>query len=310
MKNLSKEMLSTFKKQHYKIIGEHSAAKLCHWTKESIKTGGKRHCYKEQFYSDIGVKSHRCLQCTTSLTFCSLRCLFCWRKTELTRGIEFSKKDSDDPKFIVSNLIKAQGELLNGLGGVPHSSKYLKEAYTPTNIAISLSGEPFSHNDLSEVIREFKNRGATVFLVTNGTFPEKIEKLDNLPTQLYVSLSANSEQMMKKVQNPLIPNAWGELNKTLELFPSLNTRKVIRLTMIKNLNMTKPELYAKLIEKASPQFIEIKAYMSIGYSRDRLGPAFMPTHEEIIQFAKEIEKHSSYKIAGEQRASRVVLLKR
>jgi len=295
-------------RQRYKLVGNHSAAKLCLWTKKSIKTGGEEHCYKEKFYSDIGIKSHRCLQCTPSVSWCSLRCQFCWRATELTLGQKIA--DEDEPEFIVDGLIKAQRQLLSGLGGIPHDEKYLKEAYQPSNVAISLSGEPTCYSRLSELIGEFHKRDMKTFLVTNGTFPERLEALKTLPTQLYVSLCSNSKEMLEKVQKPLIKDAWERLNKTLEMFPEIKTRRVIRLTMVKDLNMIEPEKYAKLIEKALPDFCEIKSFMSVGFSRQRLAYSTMPSHEEIKEFAEKIADSTGYKIADEKRDSRVVLLKK
>jgi len=293
-------------KQRYKLVGNHSAAKLCLWTKKSIKTGGKEHCYKEQFYKDIEIKSHRCLQCTPAVSFCSLRCQFCWRATELTIGQKID--DEDESEFIIDGLLEAQKQLLSGLGGILHNEKYLKEAYKPSNVAISLSGEPTCYSKLSELIEGFHKRNMKTFLVTNGTFPERLEALETLPTQLYVSLCSNSKEMFEKVQKPLLKDAWEKLNKTLEMFPSIKTRKVVRLTMVKDLNMIEPEKYAKLIEKALPDFVEVKSFMSVGFSRQRLPYSVMPSHEDIKEFAEKIAKSIGYKIADEKRDSRVVLL--
>ena len=295
-------------KQHYKLVGNHSAAKLCLWTKKSIKTGGKEHCYKEKFYKDIGIKSHRCLQCTPAVSWCSLRCQFCWRATELTLGQKITEEE--EPTFIVNGLIKAQRQLITGLGGIPHDEKYLKEAFNPGNVAISLSGEPTCYSKLSNLINEFHKRDMKTFLVTNGTFPERLSALETLPTQLYVSLCSNSKEMFEKVQKPLVKDAWEKLNKTLEMFPDIKTRRVIRLTMVKGLNMIEPDKYARLIEKALPNFVEVKSFMSVGFSRQRLPYSVMPTHEEIKEFAKKIADSTSYKVADEKRDSRVVLLKK
>jgi tRNA wybutosine-synthesizing protein 1 len=295
-------------RQRYKLVGNHSAAKLCLWTKKSIKTGGKEHCYKEKFYGDIGIKSHRCLQCTPAVMWCSLRCQFCWRATELTLGQKIS--DEEEPEKIVDGLIEAQRNLLNGLGGVSHDEKYLKESYTPGHAALSLSGEPCCYSRMSELIKEFHKRNMKTFLVTNGTFPERLESLVDLPTQLYVSLCSNSKDMFERVQKPLVKDAWERLNQTLELFPSLKTRKVIRLTMVKDLNMIEPEKYAKLIEKALPTFVEVKSFMSVGFSRQRLGYSTMPSHEEIKEFSEKLADCIGYKVADEKRDSRVVLLKK
>ena len=186
----------------------------------------------------------------------------------------------------------------------------MKEAYTPKNIAISLSGEPFCFENLSELIKEFHKRDCITFLVTNGTFPEKIEKLETLPTQLYVSLTSSNKEMMQKLQIPLIPDAWERLNKTLEILPEIKTRKVIRMTMIKNINTKNLEKFAPLILKAKPDYIEVKSYMAVGSSRERLGSKYMLTHEEIKNISEKLCKLINYKIKDEQKESRVVLLKR
>ncbi|MBW2966268.1 4-demethylwyosine synthase TYW1, partial [Candidatus Woesearchaeota archaeon] len=287
---------------------KHSAVKLCLWTRKSIRTGEKNFCYKQKFYSDIGIKSHRCLQMTPALPFCTLRCAFCWRDTTITYPKWIDNKD--EPEEIIEKSIKAQRELLSGLGGVSHSEKHLKEAQNPSHVAISLAGEPTFYEKLSQLIESFHKKNIKTFLVTNGTLPERLESLEILPTQLYVSLCSNSKEMMGKTQKPLISDAWEKLNRTLELFPSLKTRRVVRLTMVKNLNMSEPEKYAKLIERTNCDFIEIKAGMAVGFSRlqNRIKYEDMASHDEIKEFAERIENSIGYKIKDEKRDSRVVLL--
>jgi tRNA wybutosine-synthesizing protein 1 len=296
-----------YQKQKYKLVGEHSAAKLCLWTKRSIRTGGKEVCYKQKFYGDL-VKSHRCMQCTPANNVCSLNCQFCWRPIELSTGMKIPKED--EPEKIAEGLIDAQRSLLHGLGGIEHDPKYLKEALEPGNVALSLSGEPTCYTQLGDLIREFHKRNMVTFLVTNGTLPERIAALSNLPTQMYVSLCSNSKDMMDIVQKPLMRNAWERLNETLEMFSNLKTRRVVRMTMVKGLNMQEPEKYAKLIEKASPNFVEVKSFMSVGFSRQRLPYSVMPTHDEIKEFAQKVADSLGYKVTNEKRDSRVVLLEK
>ena len=70
------------KKQHYGIVGKHSAVQICRWTKRGIKDEGS--CYKQKFY---GIKSHKCCQMTPNM-WCPNSCKHCWRAIEFTTGKE------------------------------------------------------------------------------------------------------------------------------------------------------------------------------------------------------------------------------
>ena len=68
-----------------------------------------------------------------------------------------------------------------------------------------------------------------------------------------------------------------------------------------------PEKYAQLIKKSETDFIEFKAYMFVGGSRMRLSMANMPQHDEVKQFAEQVNKYLNYEYVDEQPESRVVL---
>ena len=68
--------------------------------------------------------------------------------------------------------------------------------------------------------------------------------------------------------------------------------------------------YAELIKKSKCDFIEIKSYMAVGFSRDRLGYDRMPLMEEMESFSKKISKATGYKIEDQDERSRVFLLVR
>ena len=60
--------------------------------------------------------------------------------------------------------------------------------------------------------------------------------------------------------------------------------------------------------KAHPDFIEVKAYMWVGESRERLKKENMPLHEEIVAFTKDLMKHlPEYDIVTDHVPSRVVM---
>lgn len=301
MKESTRELL---RKQRYQLVGDHSAVKLCHWLKESLMRD--RVCYKQKFY---GIKSHRCLQMTPAVNWCTQKCLFCWRPVRFTEDVP---PDVDAPKYIVEESIEAQRTLLSGYQGVLDrvNKKKLEEAQTPNNVAISLSGEPTCYQLLPELIEEYTKEGFTTFLVTNGTNPDVLRDMDPLPWNLYVTLPAPSKDIYERLCNPTIPDGWKRINETLELFEFLDTKKVMRLTMVKGINMVDPAHYAQLIEKASPTYVEVKAYMFVGFSRARLTIEHMPRHEEIREFADRIAAESSYGVVDESPESRVVLMSR
>jgi len=306
MPKTSSELKKLLEKQHYAFIGDHSAIKVCEWTKQSLR--GKGVCYKEKFYN---IKSHRCCQISTTIGYCQNACLFCWRPIEHTEGIKMSLP-LDSPKELIENAIKAQQNQLSGFkGSKTTDKKKFKEAQIPNQFAISLSGEPLLYPKLGELIQEINKRDSTSFVVTNGLLPNKLKSLSPLPTNLYISLDAPNETLFKKIDRPKIKNAWKKLNQSLEILKDLKTTTVLRLTMIINMNMVHPEQYAKLIEKAQPDFVEVKAYMWVGYSQNRLNIKNMPRHPEIKAFSKEILKHlKNYRFKDEKKESRVVLFAR
>jgi tRNA wybutosine-synthesizing protein 1 len=215
----------------------------------------------------------------------------------------------DSPEEIVEGSIKAQLEILSGYKGNPETNqKKFREALTPRHAAISLTGEPTLYKHVGELIQAFHRRGFTTFLVSNGTEPSVLAKIGEDPTQLYISVCAPDEEAFKHVCRPQIPKAWEKLNETLELLPSFKCPTVIRITLVRGLNVKNIKGYAKLVEKANPTYIEPKAYMHVGFSRLRLGYESMPTHREIREFAKQIAKETSYNIIDESQESRVVLL--
>jgi tRNA wybutosine-synthesizing protein 1 len=82
------------------------------------------------------------------------------------------------------------------------------------------------------------------------------------------------------------------------------------MTLVKEHNMNHIDEYAKIVEKANPTYIEVKAYMHIGFSTLRLGFENMPLHSEVKDFAGQLAEKTGYKVINEAQESRVVLLSR
>lgn len=291
------------RRQGYAKAGAHSAVKTCAWLKNSMNGAGV--CYKSSFY---GVTSHRCLQMTPTL-LCNQECVFCWRPTEVPA---LAPAVWDDPETVVEESLRAQRKLITGFGGSPNAApgRY-EEAKMPTNVAVSLSGEPTFYPYLPELIDAYEKKGMTVFVVTNGTNPEMLQKIK--PTQLYMSLDAATPEMYAKICRPKHPDLWEKVTASLKILKEKKAqgiRTAVRITAVKGLNMNHPEGFAALIQEAEPDFVEVKSYMHVGFSRLRLTRAHMAEQDEIRAFAGEIAEALGYQYAGESEPSRVVVLSR
>ncbi|MCX6777778.1 MAG: 4-demethylwyosine synthase TYW1 [Candidatus Micrarchaeota archaeon] len=297
-------------RQQYHLVGEHSAVKACKWLKESLVRG--RECYKAKFY---GINSHRCLQCTPSLQFCSQACLFCWRvipDSEPTR-IPASDYEWDEPEKIAEGFLREQLRIVSGYGGNSSvEKKKWEESKKPAHAAISLAGEPTIYPYLAGLISEFGKREMTTFLVSNGNFPSALETLSphSLPTQLYLSMVAPDKKTHEKICRPCLSDAWERFTRSLEFMKSAKTRTVLRMTLARSLNFFDAEGYAKQIALAEPDYVEVKSFMFVGGSRNDRGLCLsdMPRHNEISEFASKLSGLTNYVIADEHEPSRVVLL--
>lgn len=300
----------------YGIVGNHSGVQVCLWTKRAIK--GEKYCYKQKFY---GIDCYNCSQMSPALAWCTEACIFCWRPSEWMKKTTFGDKEVDEPEQIIEETVRVRRKLISGLGGYEKvdREKFNATYYGfPSHWAISLSGEPTIYPKLGALIKLLKARKEvkTVFLVSNGQEPQYFEKLakeNALPTQLYISLSAANAEMFKRINRPSYSDGWERLNASLELMPKLKCRKVIRFTVIKNMNNQDEYLqtFAKLMEKSKADFIEVKSYMALGFSRKRLSVDNMLTHEEVKEYTKKLLKHlPNYTWEDDDTASRIVLLKR
>jgi len=280
----------------------HTAAQTCGWTANAMR--GEGTCYKHAFY---GIRSHRCIQ-MTPVVRCNERCVFCWRD-HAGHTYELDGVEWDDPEAVVDASISLQRKLLSGFGGndeVPRER--FEEALEPRHVAISLDGEPTLYPHLPELIEAFHDRGLTTFLVSNGTRPEVLRECD--PTQLYVSVDAPERATFDDVVGATEDDAWEKLVDTMDvLYEKDETRTVLRTTLVGGENMANPDWYAGFFERADPDFVELKAYMHVGDSRDRLDREAMPDHEDVLEFAREVQAHMpDLGVLKDQPQSRVALL--
>ena len=309
--NVPDSLKKMMEKQGYHFVGRHSATKTCEYTKSSLKKGGKV-CYKCQFY---GIRSWRCIQATPAIG-CNLACAFCWRIIPEEVGIKWNELNAlgswDDPDAIVEGLIKEQRRLVSGFKGMADvDQKRWNEANDPAHVALSLTGEPLFYPRMSALLEAFHRRGISTFLVTNGTMVHALKALTVMPTQLYVSIQAPDREVYEKTVRPKTLNAWENFQKFLEVFATLKTRRVFRLTLVKGLNMLNPEGYAELIGKGRPDYVEVKGFVYVGGARGaerNLSYEQMPNKEEILEFAKRIAELSGYRFVDYHESSKVALL--
>ena len=66
--------------------------------------------------------------------------------------------------------------------------------------------------------------------------------------------------------------------------------------------------YSELIKMSSADFVEAKAYMHVGSSRERLKTTNMPSFKEIKKFSSELALELGWEIINEHEPSRVCLL--
>ncbi|MEM0014204.1 MAG: 4-demethylwyosine synthase TYW1 [Zestosphaera sp.] len=301
-------VMNRLKNQKYHLIGSHSAVKKCLWVHNALTQG--RFCYKCKFY---GIESHRCVQFTPSTLWCWNACLHCWRVRPQDLGLKeedlIKIHGLDDPDIIADLAIEEHRRIVSGYKHMT-SKEMWSEAMNPKHVAISLTGEPTLYSRLGELIQAYHRRGLTTFLVTRGIRPEVLASLEDEPTQLYVSLEAWSKEMYSYFNRPLVSRGWEKTLKTLEILPSFSSPTVIRITLVKGFNMGEKDVkgFAKLIDIASPTYVEPKAYMHVGGSTDRLSRDNMPSMNEVLDFASKLAEESGYRLVSHSTPSRVALL--
>jgi tRNA wybutosine-synthesizing protein 1 len=113
------------------------------------------------------------------------------------------------------------------------------------------------------------------------------------------------------VNRPKYKDAWDRWQKSLELLSEMDTRTVLRMTMIRNFNDLTNSVneFADLVKRGNPHFIEIKSYMHIGMSTQRLERSDMLEMDEIRGFS-DLMRNSlgTFSIMDESEISRIVVL--
>ncbi len=299
------------KKAKYGVV-DHSTVHLCHYTKKSFKDDGD--CYKHKFY---GISTHRCMEFSPAGMHCENRCVYCWRPMEFYESMKMEPENVAEPAQIISKLMEERRKLIVGHYGDKRSNKQkLDESLYPQHYAISLSGEPTMYPKLPDLIKYLKSLDATksIFLVTNGQEPDMLQKLQDenaLPTQLYLSTNAADYESFMRINRPRYNDSWERWNTSLNMLSQLKTRTVIRITLIRDYNNHDKNIpaFASMLRRANAHFIEVKSYMHVGRSRNRLERSNMLQMEEVRDFASKLAKQSGiFSVMDESFISRIVIL--
>jgi len=191
------------------------------------------------------------------------------------------------------------------------------EAMNPNHAAISLDGEPLLYPEINGLVGEFRNRNMTSFIVTNSSMPRVIENMDILPSQFYFTLAAPDEKTYQKTCRPMIKDGWNRILDTMNLIESLDCRTLIRLTAVKDLNISENLIkeYVKIVEKANPNFFEIKGFTLQAKAlliKERLkseGPIqdYFPDFNYLHKLALKFEEFSNFPIIYANETSRDIL---
>ena len=272
------------KKEGYKLIGTHSAVKLCRWTKHQLR--GRGGCYKHTFY---GITSYQCMEATPSLA-CANKCVFCWRHHKNPVGKEWRWK-TDDPHFIVDTAVNTHVQMIREAKGIPGvKMDRWKEALTVRHCALSLVGEPIMYPRIDDLLGDLHNRKISTFLVTNGQHPQAIGSLRPI-TQLYVSVDAPTETSLIEIDRPLFNDAWDRLKESLVSLKEKGQRTVARLTVVKGWNSDEIGGYAKLIALGRVSLVEVKGVTFCGKSdASNLNMSNSPWHHEVVQLTTNLKK--------------------
>jgi wyosine [tRNA(Phe)-imidazoG37] synthetase (radical SAM superfamily) len=225
-------------------------------------------------------------------------------KFKICEDIANSIETRDEVETLINRALTSPDDIMQS-----HS-----EALRPNHAAISLDGEPMLYPNISEFIREFRNRNMTTFVVTNGTLPKKLENLESLPSQLYITLPAPSKKMYQKTCRPMIDKGWEKLMGSISLIESLSCRSLIRLTAVKDLNINEDLLnnYHKIIQKGNPDFFEIKGFtlqaraleINKRLKSEKSVKYYFPDYDYLHELALRFQEISGYPLIYENKASR------
>jgi len=95
------------------------------------------------------------------------------------------------------------------------------------------------------------------------------------------------------------------------MLSTLDTRTVLRITLIRGYNDDKEMIpaFTSLLQQSNAHFVEIKSYMHIGRSTNRLEHSDMLEMDEVRSFANKLtQENNTFTVMDESEISRIVIL--
>ena len=171
--------------------------------------------------------------CTVFTPGCNFRCPFCHNSLLVTRMNDSEIYTEDD---ILSYLKKRQG-VIDG-------------------ICIS-GGEPLMHDDIFEFVKKVKELGFLVKIDTNGSFPEKLQKLIDSGNIDYVAMDIKNCPE-KYAETVAIPDFDIEpVRKSVQILLSGKVKYEFRTTVVKEFHTPQDMVQTgKFIQGAERYFLQ------------------------------------------------------
>jgi tRNA wybutosine-synthesizing protein 1 len=117
--------------------------------------------------------------------------------------------------------------------------------------------------------------------------------------------------MFHAINRPLHKDAWERWWESLRFLATVDTRTVLRMTLIRGRNDGGDfvDEFAKMMVEGNPHFIELKSYMHVGMSTERLERGDMLDMDEIRGYANNLcAAMPSFYVMDESEISRIVVL--
>ncbi|MBY9017958.1 MAG: hypothetical protein KGD66_03905, partial [Candidatus Lokiarchaeota archaeon] len=115
----------------------------------------------------------------------------------------------------------------------------------------------------------------------------------------------------------MIKDGWNRVLDSMNLIESLDCRTLIRLTAVKNLNISETLIkeYVKIVEKANPNFFEIKGFtlqakallINERLKSERPLQEYFPDYNYLYKIALKFEEFSNFPIIYANETSRDIL---